>query len=27
LGFGRYTTAEEIDIAAQAINQAAEAML
>jgi cysteine desulfurase len=27
LGFGRYTTAEEIDIAAQAINRAAEAML
>ena len=27
LGFGRYTTVEEIDIAAKAINQAAEAML
>jgi cysteine desulfurase len=27
LGFGRYTTAEEIDIAAEAINRAAEAML
>lgn len=27
LGFGRYTTAEEIDIAAGAINRAAEAML
>lgn len=27
LGFGRYTTAQEIDIAAEAINQAAEAML
>lgn len=27
LGFGRYTTIEEIDIAAKAINQAAEAML
>jgi len=27
LGFGRYTTAEEIDIAAKAINRAAEAML
>ncbi|OYY67793.1 MAG: aminotransferase [Sphingomonadales bacterium 17-56-6] len=27
LGFGRYTTAEEIDIAAQTINRAAEAML
>lgn len=27
LGFGRYTTAEEIDIAAAAINRAAEAML
>ncbi len=27
LGFGRYTTAEEIDIAADAINRAAEAML
>lgn len=27
LGFGRYTTMEEIDIAAQAINGAAEAML
>jgi cysteine desulfurase len=27
LGFGRYTTVEEIDIAAQAINRAAEAML
>ena len=27
LGFGRYTTAEEIDIAAQAINRVAEAML
>jgi cysteine desulfurase len=27
LGFGRYTTPEEIDIAAQAINWAAEAML
>lgn len=27
LGFGRYTTAEEIDIAAYAINRAAEAML
>jgi cysteine desulfurase len=27
LGFGRYTTPEEIDIAAQAINRAAEAML
>lgn len=27
LGFGRYTTLEEIDIAAQAINRAAEAML
>ena len=26
LGFGRYTTAEEIDIAAEAINRAAEAM-
>jgi len=27
LGFGRYTTAEEIDIAAATINRAAEAML
>ena len=27
LGFGRYTTAEEIDIAAETINRAAEAML
>ena len=27
VGFGRYTTAEEIDIAAEAINRAAEAML
>lgn len=27
LGFGRYTTAEDIDIAAAAINRAAEAML
>ncbi len=27
LGFGRYTTAEDIDIAARAINRAAEAML
>lgn len=27
LGFGRYTTPEEIDIAAEAINRAAEAML
>jgi cysteine desulfurase len=27
LGFGRYTTVEEIDIAAEAINRAAEAML
>jgi cysteine desulfurase len=27
LGFGRYTTAEEIDIAAEAINRAAEQML
>jgi selenocysteine lyase/cysteine desulfurase len=27
LGFGRYTSAEEIDIAAEAINRAAEAML
>jgi len=27
LGFGRYTTAEEIDIAAEAINRAAEAIL
>lgn len=27
LGFGRYTTAEEIDIAAEAINRAAEKML
>jgi len=27
LGFGRYTTVEEIDIAAKVINQAAEAML
>jgi cysteine desulfurase len=27
LGFGRYTTVEEIDIAAHAINRAAEAML
>lgn len=27
LGFGRYTTADEIDIAAEAINRAAEAML
>lgn len=27
LGFGRYTTFEEIDIAAQTINRAAEAML
>jgi len=27
LGFGRYTTAEEIDIAAEAINRAAKAML
>lgn len=27
LGFGRYTTLEEIDIAAEAINRAAEAML
>ncbi len=27
LGFGRYTTAEEIDIAAASINRAAEAML
>ena len=27
LGFGRYTTVEEIDIAAQEINRAAEAML
>jgi cysteine desulfurase len=27
LGFGRYTTGEEIDIAAEAINRAAEAML
>ena len=27
LGFGRYTTAEEIDIAAEAINRAVEAML
>jgi cysteine desulfurase len=27
LGFGRYTTEEEIDIAAEAINRAAEAML
>ena len=27
LGFGRYTTAQEIDIAAEAINRAAEAML
>ena len=27
LGFGRYTTAEDIDIAAATINRAAEAML
>jgi cysteine desulfurase len=27
LGFGRYTTAEEIDMAAAAINRSAEAML
>jgi cysteine desulfurase len=27
LGFGRYTTSEEIDIAAATINRAAEAML
>jgi cysteine desulfurase len=27
LGFGRYTTAEEIDMAADEINRSAEAML